>query len=172
MLMETVGVPGLGIALEVDSPGWPEEEELRRMASLAFAAAWGELNLRTPAASEVSLLFTGDARMRRINAEWRGVDKPTNVLSFPTGPNPGDGSLPPLLGDIVLSAETLAREADLENRPFAHHLSHLMVHGLLHLLGYDHQTDEEAEEMERLEAAILARLDIPDPYGRSETDRY
>lgn len=160
---------GLAIELEVDSPGWPTEAELARAVRQAISAVWAELDLRRPAQSEVSFLFTGDKRMQRLNADWRGIDKPTNVLSFPAMEHDGS-SLPPLLGDIVLAAETVSREAALENRPVAHHLSHLIVHGLLHLLGYDHQTDDEADRMERLEAEILSRLGIPDPYGVRQTD--
>ncbi len=101
----------------------------------------------------------------RLNAEWRGKDKPTNVLSFPAfAVRPGD-ALPPMLGDIVLARETLAREAEAEKKPFDHHLAHLVVHGLLHLLGYDHETAAEADEMEGAERRALARLEIPDPYS-------
>ncbi len=158
------------IELEVDSGGWPAEDELRGLARQAVSAVWAELALPSAGTSELSLLFTDDTRMQQLNAAWRGIDKPTNVLSFP-GAGYREGDLPPVLGDIVLAAETVAREAALENRPFAHHLSHLMVHGLLHLLGYDHETDEEAENMEKLEAAILSRLGIPDPYDRSFSDQ-
>ena len=90
---------------------------------------------------------------------------PTNVLSFPAFPvTPGD-RLPPMLGDIVLAAETVSREAGLEGKPLAHHITHLMVHGFLHLIGHDHEVDAEAEAMESLERRVLARLAIPDPYA-------
>jgi len=114
--------------------------------------------------SEISAVFTDDANMRALNAKWRHIDKPTNVLSFPAFPlKPGE---PPrhLLGDIVFALETLEREAHEQQKPFSHHLTHLMLHGVLHLLGFDHQTEEEAEVMERLEREILFTHAIPDPY--------
>jgi probable rRNA maturation factor len=89
----------------------------------------------------------------------------TNVLSFPGGGGDSDGRLPRLLGDIILAYQTISREADLEDKPFEHHLCHLIVHGLLHLLGYDHATGSEAEVMEATERRVLARLAIPDPYA-------
>jgi len=98
-----------------------------------------------------------------LNRRWRGVDKPTNVLSFPAAAAPS--TAPRYLGDIAISYETTIREAQAQARPFAHHLAHLAVHGFLHLLGYDHQSDAAAEEMEDLERKILARLGMPDPYG-------
>ena len=96
---------------------------------------------------------------------WRGKDKPTNVLSFPAFPETKAGPLPPMLGDIVLAAETVAAESELENKPLEHHITHLVIHGLLHLVGYDHETDAQADEMEALERRALARLAIPDPYA-------
>ena len=115
--------------------------------------------------SELSVVFSDDAHIRTLNAGWRGKDKPTNVLSFPAFPvKPGE-KLPPMLGDIVLAAETVAREAALEGKPLDHHISHLVIHGVLHLLGHDHEDEAEAERMEALERAALARLAIPDPYA-------
>ena len=116
----------------------------------------------------VAVLLTDDAAIRRLNAQWRRIDKPTNVLSFPpaNGPKQADGSKS--LGDIAIAYETAAREAQAEDKPFADHLAHLAVHGFLHLLGYDHDLDDEAETMEELERVILARLGVPDPYLTSE----
>jgi len=111
------------------------------------------------------VIFTDDARIRELNAGWRGKDKATNVLSFPAFPETKAGPLPPMLGDIVLAAETVAAEAALEGKPPENHISHLVIHGLLHLLGHDHENDTEAEEMEALERTALARLAIPDPYA-------
>jgi probable rRNA maturation factor len=121
--------------------------------------------------AELAIMLTDDAGIRTLNANWRGIDKPTNVLSFPalqpTGPSlPGDP--PRMLGDIAIAYETTRREADDEGKAFDHHLSHLAIHGFLHLIGYDHETDEEAGEMESLEREILARLGIPDPYAPQE----
>ena len=104
----------------------------------------------------LAVLLTDDAAVRRLNAQWRGIDKPTNVLSFPPADMPGDAAVKSL-GDIAIAHETTAREAETEDKPFAHHLSHLAVHGFLHLMGYDHEKDGEAETMEQLERVILAR---------------
>ena len=102
--------------------------------------------------------------MRALNARWRGQDKPTNVLSFPAA---GAEKLAEsaALGDIAVAFETLAREAEAADVPLADHYRHLIAHGFLHLIGYDHQTDEEAERMEALETRILARLGVADPYA-------
>lgn len=152
---------------------------------LAVAACWNEAAgaedvilraIATAAAmvdedtghAELAVMLTDDAGIRTLNNTWRGIDKPTNVLSFPAlqleaAPKPGDA--PRMLGDIAIAFETTRREADAEHKPFDHHLSHLAVHGFLHLIGYDHETDAEAEAMEDLERRILARLGIPDPYA-------
>lgn len=107
---------------------------------------------------EVALLLADDAALQTLNGQWRGKDKPTNVLSFPAAA-PG-----PMLGDIALSYDTLAREAADKGASLADHAAHLIVHGLLHLHGYDHEADDEAEEMEALERRILEDLGIADPY--------
>lgn len=160
---------GIDLIVEVENGAWPQGLDVEEKVRQATYALWAELELPVPAESEISFLFTDDQRIRSLNAAWRGIDKPTNVLSFPSPEMPGSG-FPRMLGDIVLAAETVLREAALEKRPLEHHVSHLIVHGLLHLLGYDHESDEEAEEMERIEAEILFRLGIPDPYDRSLTD--
>ena len=153
----------IDIDVSVEAGGWPGEDVLCTTAERAVTAALAEMG--TEGETELSLLFTDDAHIRVLNRDWRGKDKPTNVLSFPAfRMSPGD-PLPPLLGDIVLAFETVSSEAALEEKPFEHHLTHLIVHGFLHLLGYDHESPEEAEEMEALERRILARLAIPDPYG-------
>jgi probable rRNA maturation factor len=103
--------------------------------------------------------------MRRLNKTWRGKDKPTNVLSFPQagGAFPQKRGL--LLGDVILAAETVAREAALAEKPLEDHMAHLIIHGFLHLLGYDHQVEADAEKMEQLERVALKRLGISDPYA-------
>jgi probable rRNA maturation factor len=113
----------------------------------------------------VSLLLTNDLAVQALNARFRDQDKPTNVLSFPAPTNPER-----FLGDVALAYETCAKEAAEQGKPLAHHLQHLVAHGVLHLLGYDHRTDAEAQEMEGLERAILAGLGIPDPYAAGEGD--
>jgi probable rRNA maturation factor len=129
------------------------------------------LTAATPARvgnAELSVILTNDRAMSAINLKWRGRDAPTNVLSFPT-PARKRGA-PRHLGDIVIAYETTAREAREAKTPFDHHLAHLTVHGFLHLLGYDHELDPEAEAMERRERRILARLGVPDPYAAHGAD--
>ncbi len=116
--------------------------------------------------AQASIALSSDGEVRRLNALYRGIDKPTNVLSFPVPVGPRSGSGPmPFLGDVVLAAETVAREAREQGVPPAHHLAHLVVHGLLHLLGHDHQSEIEAIEMEAVEIETLARLHIENPYA-------
>lgn len=155
----------LAIDIAWEAGGWPDEKMLRGIVETATTAALAELAINADAQPELSLLFTDDAHIKVLNRDWRGKDKATNVLSFPAfAIAPGD-PLPPMLGDIALAYETISSEAALEEKTFEHHLTHLIVHGLLHLLGYDHETEGEAEEMETLERQVLARLAIPDPYG-------
>jgi probable rRNA maturation factor len=149
----------------VEAGGWPAEPQLRDLVDRAIASleAAGVLGAGT---TELSVVFSDDRRVRELNAAWRGKDRPTNVLSFPAFATPGRGAaLPPMLGDIVLAFETAAGEARLEGKTLEHHISHLVLHGLLHLLGYDHEQDAEADEMEAIETGALARLAIPDPYA-------
>jgi probable rRNA maturation factor len=121
-----------------------------------------------PSASvEFGIILADDAEQRRLNRHYRGQDVPTNVLAFPawrpeTRVPPG---LPLLLGDVVVALETVTREAAQQVKPFEDHLSHMIMHGVLHLLGYDHRTETEAATMESLERSILAKLGVPDPYG-------
>ena len=109
-------------------------------------------------------MLTDDASIRAMNAQWRGIDKPTNVLSFPAPQRPA-ASGEAHLGDIAIAYETVATESASENKGFADHLAHLAVHGYLHLVGFDHETDDEAVRMEHLETQILSGLGIADPYA-------
>jgi probable rRNA maturation factor len=135
-------------------------------ARAAAAAAVSRSPLAPPGPVEIAVTLTDDARQRRLNREYRGLDRPTNVLAFAGwqagAPAPPGGAV--LLGDVVLALETVAREAAEQGKPFADHFRHLVVHGVLHLLGHDHRGEPEAAEMESLEAAILASLGVPDPY--------
>lgn len=120
-----------------------------------------------PASAAIAL--SSNTAVRRLNAAYRGKDAPTNVLSFPA-PEPPPGAAvdePRALGDVVIALETLLDEAAAAGIPPAHHFQHLLLHGVLHLMGYDHETDEEAEPMEALETTLLARLGIPDPYAEA-----
>jgi len=160
----------IDIDILVETDGWPEEAALSDLASIAIAAVWDELASGNQPDSELSLVFTDDAAIKELNNDWRDKDKPTNVLSFPAFPIKPGQAPGPMLGDIVIARETVVREAEDEEKSFDHHLTHLIVHGVLHLLGYDHETDDEAEAMEQLERKILARLAIPDPYALSVID--
>src|SRR5271167_210112 len=139
---------------------WKQQTDLKSTLRRAIAEAAAVLS--TPRA-ELVIVLTDDSAIRLLNRDWRGIDAATNVLSFPTADVPGD---PPLIGDIVLAYETIDGEARIERKPFAHHVAHLAVHGFLHLLGYDHEREKDAEAMERTERTILRRLAIPDPYLR------
>jgi len=117
-----------------------------------------------------ALALSSDARVRTLNRRWRGRDEPTNVLSFPTAPLPSRAAQGlPFLGDIVIAAETLLREAAEAHIEPMHHFQHLVVHGLLHLLGYDHRSEREAAEMEGLEVRILGALGIANPYAETDS---
>lgn len=139
------------------------------VAAIHAVAAHVEIG---PEAQSVTIVFSDDAHVRSLNLQWRGQDKPTNVLSFPAVPQelPADRPSHVMLhlGDIVLAAETVVREANEQALSPRHHLSHLVVHGVLHLLGYDHMEPNDADEMEQLEAEILASLGIADPYAGTE----
>lgn len=163
----------LDIQISREEGDWPAEEVLEALADrvLSHAADFlaREEGQPFPAMPvEVSLVFTDDASIRAINHEWREQDKATNVLSFPAYPLEPGGKPGPMLGDIILARETLEREAADLAKPFDDHMSHLLVHGFLHLFGYDHLVTEDAERMEALETRILADLGIPDPYAGHE----
>jgi probable rRNA maturation factor len=117
--------------------------------------------------AELAIMLTDDEGIRTLNKNWRGIDKPTNVLSFPAlqPVGPRDDDAPRMLGDIAIAYQTARAEADAEHKPFENHLSHLAVHGFLHLVGFDHGKDGDADIMEELERKILAQLGIPDPYA-------
>ncbi|WP_223479166.1 rRNA maturation RNase YbeY [Oricola indica] len=154
----------ISIDVGVEAGDWAGEDELAALSRRAVDAAVSRLGLGD-AGSELSIVFTDNEAMRALNAQWRGKDKPTNVLSFPAFPlSPGDPP-GPMLGDIVIAFETVKSEAELEGKPFDDHLRHLVVHGFLHVLGYDHENDTDAEEMEAAERAILADMGIADPYS-------
>ena len=143
-----------------DWAGLGDSEELGRRA---VEAAFGAASDAPREDVEITLLLTDDAGIRALNRDFRGQDKPTNVLSFPSPAQPGAPG-PRHLGDIALACETLAREADEEGKSLQDHATHLVVHGTLHLLGYDHELEAQVEIMEALEVKALAALGIADPY--------
>jgi len=163
-------MPKLDIQIAIEAEGWAQEAELESLAGkvLETAAEYLRSEEKQPFPAmpiEVSLVFSNDEQVRAVNAEWRGQDKPTNVLSFPAFPLVPGGKPGPMLGDIILARETVEREAGELEKSFTDHLTHLMVHGFLHLFGYDHMDGEEAERMESLETRILASLGLSDPYA-------
>src|SRR5258708_14351295 len=162
----------------VDSPLWKAQRGIKTVLQRAIHEAAA---MAATTGGELAIVLTDDSAIRALNRDWRGKDQPTNVLSFPahapSGSLPharqraggaasrraGDGRVR-LLGDIVIAYETMAREALAEHRPFRHHLAHLAVHGFLHLMGHDHAVEAEVDAMEALEIAVLARLNVPNPY--------
>ena len=163
-------MPELDIQISVEDGGWPDEAVLAALSQRVLGAAADYLAREEDQpfpqmAPELSLVFTNDDSIQEINAEWRGKDKPTNVLSFPAFPLEPGGMPGPMLGDIVIARETVEREAVDLDKTFDDHLTHLLVHGFLHLFGYDHLEKDEAEEMEALETRILAGLGLSDPYA-------
>ena len=163
----------LDIQMAIEAEGWPAEEVLFDKSQSVLETALRFLMERQEqpfpqTAPEVSLVFADDDQIREINSEWRGQYKPTNVLSFPAFPLQPGGMPGPMLGDIIFARETLEREAAELEKPFEEHLTHLLVHGFLHLFGYDHMNDGEALVMEALETGILAELGLSDPYAGQE----
>lgn len=156
--------------LEIEVEDWPEGDWEDLAASAALATAQVAPELANPRLV-TSLLFTSDDAVRTLNADWRDKDKPTNVLSFPmlertdlVHLDPDDG-VPEMLGDIALAYGVCAREAAEKGIPLQHHASHLVVHGLLHLAGFDHElSDADADAMEEMEVKALALLGIANPY--------
>ena len=157
------GDPELSLDIDVvcDGGDWDAVAGAEDLVRVAAAAAASDLGLTQ---AEVCVALSNDEQVAELNGNYRGKPKPTNVLSFPAVPMVPIEGEPRFLGDIVLALETLQREAADLGVPLEHHMQHLVVHGLLHLVGYDHQTDEEAQEMESLEVRVLARLGIADPY--------
>jgi probable rRNA maturation factor len=155
-------VEGLVVDVAVEAGDWsalPVAALIRR----AVTAALAEAPVKPAKGAEVSIVLTDDAHIRELNRQWRGFDKPTNVLSFPAAEPDAVGESSHL-GDIVLAAETIAREAATDDKTVSDHLCHLVIHGILHLLGEDHLDEAEAEAMEAREVAALARIGIADPY--------
>lgn len=158
----------LHLDLSVEVGPWPNEDVVQGWFDRAISAATVHIDLNL-ASGELSVMLTDDAAMQTINLEHRGQDKPTNVLSFP-GLEPETlsqlpGDRPFLLGDLVFAHETISRESTRGGLTFEDHMLHLIVHGFLHLLGYDHEEDGDAQRMESLEVAILRDLNISDPYA-------
>jgi probable rRNA maturation factor len=175
------------IEILMDSPLWKAQRGVKAVLQRAIGEAAA---MAATSGGELAIVLTDDSAIRALNRDWRGKDQPTNVLSFPA--NAPSQALPGkrgkvkvgvasrradaqrgrvrLLGDIVIAYETMAREALAEHRPFRHHLAHLAVHGFLHLVGHDHIADAQADAMEALEIAVLARLKVPNPYAMRDAE--
>jgi probable rRNA maturation factor len=154
------------IDIQIASPLWHNQPIAEKTVRDAIVAA----STLTTAHGEISIVLTDDVTIRTLNREWRSIDKATNVLSFPASKTTLGGSAT-MLGDIVIAYETLVQECADEDRVFLHHLAHLAVHGFLHLIGYDHQNDVDADEMEGLESKIMKCLNMPDPYLARDIDK-
>jgi probable rRNA maturation factor len=156
----------LTIDIAQDADGWSSIDDVEALIEGAAAALASHHRFRSYKPHEACVALSDDNAVQDLNARYRGKDKPTNVLSFPAAATPGvpqDGQQ--ALGDIVLALETGEREAQEQQLPLAHHFQHLVVHGLLHLLGFDHETEADAAIMEGLEIEILAELGIDNPYS-------
>jgi probable rRNA maturation factor len=150
------------IDIIVSAAPWEDFDGLEGLTRACIEASLAESGATLVDGCEISVTYCDDSDIRELNARWRGKDKPTNVLSFPT---PGPLEARPLLGDIVIAYETVAREAGEQDKTLREHTSHMVIHGFLHLIGYDHESAKEAEEMESLEGRIASRLGLRDPYA-------
>ncbi len=152
----------LQLALDEGNPlveGLPNDLQFRQWAECALGAEAGEC--------ELVIRIVGSTESQQLNCDYRGKDKPTNVLSFPFEAPPG--MIFPLLGDLVICAEVVAHEAKEQQKALHAHWAHMVIHGVLHLLGYDHIENDEAEEMEKLEIELLASLGYANPYNENGT---
>lgn len=144
--------------IRIEDEAWSVLADPEALAARALEAGAAEAGHTS--GGEVAILLTGDSVMQALNRDWRGKDKPTDVLSFPA-----DAMDPGFLGDLALGHGVCARDAESLGRDFGAHITHLVIHGFLHLIGHDHETEAEATVMEGLETKALARLGLPDPYS-------
>ncbi|MBM3550997.1 MAG: rRNA maturation RNase YbeY [Alphaproteobacteria bacterium] len=152
----------MDIDVNVAARAWRRVADLEDLAKECVRQSLAASGAALASNCEVSVTFCDDEAIRELNAEWRGKDQPTNVLSFPT---PGAIERKPLLGDVIIAYETVAREAEEQGKLLRAHASHMVAHGFLHLIGYDHETAAEAERMEALERKIAMALGFSDPYA-------
>ncbi len=159
------------VALEIvrDSPSWDALPNAEAVIEAAVAAVFAEGGMKASPEAELAVTLADDARVKKLNAEWRAKDAPTNVLTFPAV-EPDATAEAPMLGDVILAFETVDREAREEGKALADHVAHLTIHGVLHLFGHDHLDDAQADAMEAIEIRALARLGIADPYACPAAD--
>ena len=156
---------GLSVDFALLDARWEQVDDLCEMAERAAKSAFKRSGAAHGHAAEVSVVFNNDEGVGRLNGDYRGKPKATNVLSFPAGgPVAPEAGQVRLLGDVVLAFETINREAQAQGKTFENHFCHLIVHGVLHLLGYDHESDSCARKMEALEISALALIGVPNPY--------
>jgi probable rRNA maturation factor len=155
------------VDIQRHSPLWRTHAGITAQVRRAARSALKKGNVAVHPDATLAIALADDAMVREANRDWRAKDKPTNVLSFPAV-TAERLATSPFLGDVIIAYETVVAEAAAEDKPFADHLAHLVVHGVLHILGYDHMTKAEAELMEHRETLILASLGVPDPYAGSE----
>jgi probable rRNA maturation factor len=155
---------GVTLDIQIEDTSWAALKNIEALCQKAIDQACLEAKPKPMKGAELSILFTNDAAIQALNKQWRNIDKPTNILSFPAVP-PNRIAKSPLLGDLALGFETIQSEAITDEKTLENHLTHLIIHGFLHILGYDHETDAEADIMEALEISILAKLNISDPYA-------
>lgn len=148
----------------LDDPRWSDRVDAEELVNRAVSKIIEVTNTSLHSQAEVSFTFSDDERIRKLNGKWRKKDAPTNVLSFPATRR-GELSDALLLGDVVLAYETIDREAVYEGKRFSHHATHMIVHGFLHLIGFDHELEADAIEMENFESRILMGLGMPDPWA-------
>ncbi len=157
----------LMIEVALEDERWLELGDLDAFVERTLETALRRSAARIGSGAGICVLFCDDARIRELNKQWRGFDKPTNVLSFPAG---GEIAAAPFLGDVAIAFETVRREAQEEGKSLADHARHMIVHGFLHLLGHDHENDDTAQAMEALEAKILHEMGVADPYADERPD--
>lgn len=163
--LDDLQVPAIDIEIVEHTPHWERLDDLENGIALAVQMTFQVVDFEISRSCQITIVLSDNEEVQRLNNFFRGFDKPTNVLSFPFGqqdPVPPEDVMP--LGDIILAYETLKNEANELNIKLDHHVYHLIIHGLLHLLGYDHETEDDAHIMETLEKEIMLRLDLPNPY--------
>ena len=155
----------MSVDIDIVDPLWDSVSDVRTVVERAVAAALDCLEA-SDALGPVAVRLSNDREVQELNRTFRGKDAPTNVLSFPAPENANSGHFPdePSMGDIILALETVRREAEIDGKKFESHVAHLVIHGVLHLAGFDHEEHEDAEEMESLEIEVLRRLGIDNPY--------
>ena len=158
--------PSVDATVAIEDDRWLEHIGIENAVTQAVDAACGAYPELFAGGGDVAVVLSSDSHVTALNGDFRGKPQPTNVLSFPADARATEPGAAPYLGDIILARETIEREAHEAGVPVAHHVQHLTIHGLLHLRGFDHQTDDDADAMEALETRVLQQLNVADPYAR------